>query len=429
MEKMNKTIPIRCKGNRYLFHNKLKHFQGNLKEMRKEDAQKLRSLILKHGWIAPVFVWNKNYILDGHGRMLVLGELLKEGYTIDALPVVDIEANTKKEAGEILLAINSHFQKITDEGLYQFLHEMEIDIESLKDFNLPDIDINNFEASYFGETDPQDAEPQIDRAEELNKIWKVKTGDLWLIGEHRLLCGDSTKTEDVGRVMDGAEPILMVTDPPYGVEYDPDWRNRADRANGKPYGARAIGQVTNDDRVDWTSAYLLFTGDIVYVWHCGRSAKEVSQNIEDAGFDIISQCIWAKNNFAISRGDYHYKHEPCWYAVRKGKNHNWQGSRSETSLWEIDKPLKSETGHSTQKPIECMARPIRNNSAEGGTIYDPFLGSGTTMVACQNLNRKCRGIEIFPAYCAVILQRMIDAFPGIEIKKSEHKNKTKIWKQ
>jgi DNA modification methylase len=265
--------------------------------------------------------------------------------------------------------------------------------------------------------DPADAEPQIDRAEELNKVWQVKPGDLWQIGEHRLLCGDSTKKEDVGRVMGEIKAILMVTDPPYGVEYDADWRNRADRANGKPYGASAIGKVTNDDRVDWTAAYSLFSGDVAYVWHCDRSAKEVSQNIEDAGFDIVSQCIWAKNNFAISRGDYHYKHEPCWYAVRKGKKHNWQGSRSETSLWEIDKPLKSETGHSTQKPLECMAKPIQNNSAAGEYVYDPFIGSGTTMVACQNLNRKCRGIEISENYCAVILQRMTDAFPNIEIKR------------
>lgn len=267
----------------------------------------------------------------------------------------------------------------------------------------------------------KDAEPQIDKAAELNKTWQVKLGDLWQIGEHRLLCGDSTKAADVGRVMGGGKAILMVTDPPYGVDYDPDWRNRADRANGKPYGARAVGLVTNDTRVDWKEAYLLFTGDVAYVWHCGRSAKEVSQNIDDAGFDIISQCIWAKNNFAISRGDYHYKHEPCWYAVRRGKKHNWQGSRSETSLWEIDKPLKSETGHSTQKPLECMARPIRNNSAVGESVYDPFLGSGTTMVAAQNLGRKCYGIELSPGYCAVILQRMTDAFPGIEIKRISEK--------
>jgi len=236
-----------------------------------------------------------------------------------------------------------------------------------------------------------------------------------IVGGHRLLAGDSTKAEDVARVMGGDKALLMVTDPPYGVEYDADWRNRADRANGKPYGARAIGKVENDDVADWTPAWMLFTGDVAYIWHADRRASEVQRSIESAGFVIRCQIIWAKQQFAISRGDYHWKHEPCWYAVRKGATGHWGGDRSQTTLWEIDKHVKSETGHSTQKPIECMARPIRNHDSK--FVYDPFLGSGTTMVACQNLNRKCRGIEISPNYCAVILERMTTAFPDINIKK------------
>jgi DNA modification methylase len=264
-------------------------------------------------------------------------------------------------------------------------------------------------------TEPADAEPQIDKAEELNKVWRVKPGDLWQIGSHRLLCGDSTKKEDVARVMGEIKAVLMVTDPPYGVEYDADWRNRADRANGKPDGARAIGKVKNDDVADWTPAWLLFGGDVAYIWHADRRASEVQRSIESAGFTIRCQIVWAKQQFVISRGDYHWKHEPCWYAVRNGATGHWGGDRSQTTLWEIDKPVKSETGHSTQKPLECMARPIRNHESE--FVYDPFLGSGTTMVACQNLNRKCRGLEISPEYCSVILQRMTDAFPNIEIKR------------
>ena len=341
-------------------------------------------------------------VLGGNMRLLALQKM---GVSDCQIRVVN--GLTPEQKREFVIKDNSNF------GRYDF----DSLANEWSDLPLADWGVDLPDDWLKSDAEPADAEPQIDKAEELNKVWKVKTGDLWQIGEHRLLCGDSTNTKDVTRVMGGGKAILMVTDPPYGVDYDPDWRNRADRANGKPYGAGAIGLVTNDTRVDWKEAYLLFTGDVAYVWHCGRSAKEVSQNIEDAGFDIISQCIWAKNNFAISRGDYHYKHEPCWYAVRKGKNHNWQGSRSETSLWEIDKPLKSETGHSTQKPLECMARPIKNNSAVGESVYDPFLGSGTTMVACQNLHRKCYGIEISPDYCAVILQRMADAFPGIEIKK------------
>jgi DNA modification methylase len=144
----------------------------------------------------------------------------------------------------------------------------------------------------------------------------------------------------------------------------------------------------------------------------------VQQNLEDCGFVIRNQIIWAKNGHVISRGDYHWQHEPCWYAVKK--KGNWCGDRSQTTLWNIDRPKKSETGHSTQKPVECMARPIRNNSYERDSVYDPFLGSGTTMVAAHQLNRKCYGMEIDPKYCQVIIDRMKKLDPAIDIKRVTH---------
>jgi DNA modification methylase len=262
--------------------------------------------------------------------------------------------------------------------------------------------------------EPKDAEPQIDKAEELNKKWRCETGQLWQIGNHRLLVGDSTKAEDVELVMGGEKPILMVTDPPYGVEYDPEWRAAAgvNKNKGK------MGKVTNDDIADWTPAWVLFPGDVAYVWHAGRRASEVQQSIEKAGFSIRNQIIWAKDRMALSRGDYHWQHEPCWYAVRDGKPGHRTEDRTQTTLWTIPARDDSGHGHSTQKPLECMARPIRNHDSE--EVYDPFLGSGTTMVACQNLNRKCMGIEISPSYVAVCLQRMQDAFPGIEITRIDH---------
>ena len=274
--------------------------------------------------------------------------------------------------------------------------------------------------------EPADAEPQIDRAEELNKIWRVKSGDLWQIGEHRLLCGDSTKKEDVGRVMGNDKPLLMVTDPPYGVEYDALWREETgSAANGQTvrissgkainkHKACGVGKVANDDRADWREAWALFPGDVAYVWHAMKTALCVGDSLLASGFEIRAEIVWAKSQLVISQGHYHPQHESCFYAVRKGATGHWQGDHKQTTLWEIDKPQKSETGHSTQKPLECMARPIRNHK---GDVYDPFLGSGTTMVACQNLNRKCRGIEISEAYCSVVLQRMLDAFPNIEIKR------------
>ena len=278
-------------------------------------------------------------------------------------------------------------------------------------------------------TEPADAEPQIDRAEELNKVWRVTLGDLWQIGSHRLLCGDSTRKEDVGRVMGNDKPLLMVTDPPYGVEYDALWREETgSAANGQTvrissgkainkHKACGVGKVANDDRADWREAWALFPGGVAYVWHAMKTALCVGDSLLASGFEIRAEIVWAKSQLVISQGHYHPQHESCFYAVRKGATGHWQGDHKQTTLWEIDKPQKSETGHSTQKPLECMARPIRNHDSE--YIYDPFLGSGTTMVACQNLNRKCRGIEISPAYCSVILQRMQDAFPGIEIRRAD----------
>jgi DNA modification methylase len=229
----------------------------------------------------------------------------------------------------------------------------------------------------------------------------TKPGDVWILGKHRVMCGDSTKKEDVGQLCGTQKPLLMVTDPPYGVEYDPNWRNEADRANGKPYGARAVGKVQNDDRSDWSQAWGLFPGDVAYVWHAGRHASSVQASLEISGFEVRSQIIWAKTRLIISRGHYHWQHEPCWYAFRKGKTAGWIGDRSQVTLWTIDHP-KSETGHGTQKPIECMARPIRNHE---GDVYDPFLGSGTTLIACEQLGRICYGMEIDPVYCDVIVKR------------------------
>jgi DNA modification methylase len=233
----------------------------------------------------------------------------------------------------------------------------------------------------------------------------TKPGDLWLLGEHRLLCGDSTKAEDVGRVLGGRKPFIMVTDPPYGVEYDADWRNHALRSDGSPIAGRAIGKVQNDDKVDWTEAYKLFPGHVAYVWHAGRHASDVVLNLAAALFEMRCQLIWAKSNFAIGRGHYHWGHEPCWYAVRKGGSAKWCGDRTQSTIWNIAKPSKSETGHSTQKPVECMARPIRNHGDKDDDVYDPFLGSGTTIVAAEQLGRRCYALEIEPRYCDVAVQR------------------------
>jgi len=238
----------------------------------------------------------------------------------------------------------------------------------------------------------------------------TKAGDLWLLGDHRVLCGDSTKAENIEKLLEGRIPFLMVTDPPYGVEYDSDWRLEA--GINKPWQTLASGKVENDNRADWTEAYKLFPGHVAYVWHAGRFAATLVNNLNDAGLEIRTQIIWSKPSLVMGRGHYHWQHEPCWYAVRKGGTAKWCGDRKQSTIWQIANMHRTQgnvddgkTIHSTQKPVECMARPIRNHGSNDDDVYDPFLGSGTTLIAAEQLGRKCYGMEISPAYCDVIVQR------------------------
>lgn len=264
-----------------------------------------------------------------------------------------------------------------------------------------------------------------------------KPGDLWLLGDHRLICGDCTDKAVVDRLLNGEKPHLMVTDPPYGVEYNARWRN--ERVDGGVRLDRAEGLVKNDEYADWCTAWMLFPGNVAYVWHAALRASEVQQSLEAARFKTRAQIIWAKNELVIGRGDYHWQHEPCWYAVRPPKSARWNGGRKQTTVWrmlddllrdgedvyarrldaetmyavsgdestvwEIPKPKKSETGHSTQKPVECMRRPMGNNSLRGDLVYEPFAGSGTTLIAGEMMGRKVRAVEIEPVYVDLAIRR------------------------
>lgn len=248
-----------------------------------------------------------------------------------------------------------------------------------------------------------DAGAQIDRAAELAEQYGTAVGQVWQLGKHRLAIGDCTDKTVVDALMQGEKPLLMVTDPPYGVEYDPGWRNDAAEKGLIAFAASREGVVANDNRVDWTEAWKLSPCNVVYCWHADRHASAVQNNLESAGFEIRCQIIWSKPRFVISRGHYHWQHEPCWYAVRKGETAEWCGDRSQTTLWEIPQldDIDQKT-HGTQKPTECMERPIRNHS---GDVYDPFVGSGTTIIAAERQGRRCFAIEIEPSYAAVSIQR------------------------
>ena len=228
----------------------------------------------------------------------------------------------------------------------------------------------------------------------------TQPGDLWILGEHRLLCGDSTKAEDVERLMDGETPRLMVTDPPYGVNYDPEMRSTA----------KSVGKIANDDRASWLDAWSLFPGDVAYVWHASLFTSVVLADLESAGLRRVSMIIWKKPYATFSMANYHWQHEPCWYCVRPSGTRNWIGSPKESTVWDMTQPKdpygrsgEDKTPHPTQKPVEAMARPMRNHDHQ--IVYDPFLGSGTTLIAAEQLGRKCYGMEISPAYCDVVVKR------------------------
>lgn len=354
----------------------------NPKIMNEAGKRRLQKSLQKFGLAGTIICNTDLMIIDGHSRKK---ELIDSG-VVEVL----VSIPSRKLSPEEYSEMNAIFDLSRAGDADMLLIEEILGEELMQEYELESVN------------KPESKEDDFEAAPPKNPITVI--GDVYEVGQHRFSCGDSTDAAVVEKTLAGARPILMVTDPPYGVNYDADWRNRTgDMARS----ARAIGKVSNDDRIDWTLAYNLFSGDVAYVWHSGSNTVEVGKNIEDAGFKLVVQLIWNKNNIVISRGDYHWKHEPCWYAVRKGKKHNWQGSRKENSVWDIPKPQKSETGHSTQKPIECMARPIRNNTYERESVYDPFLGSGTTLIAADQLNRACYGQEIDPAYCDLIVGRFI----------------------
>lgn len=237
----------------------------------------------------------------------------------------------------------------------------------------------------------------------------TEPGDLWVLGQHRVLCGDATRADHVALLLGNAKPLLKITDPPYGVSYDPGWRLKAAQEGKISHPPKRLGKVNNDERSSWLEAWKLVPSVICYVWHGALHASVVEHDLRAAGFEIRSQIIWRKPIAPISRGAYHWQHEPCWYAVRKGSAASWIGGRKQTTVWDIAGKMgnrmgdeDADTNHSTQKPLECMGRPMRNHE---GDAYDPFCGSGTTLIAAQKLGRRCFGMEIDPGYCDVIVER------------------------
>ena len=372
---------------------------ANVRKHGQRNMDAIKASLRRFGQQKPIVVDAKGIVLAGNGTLAAAREL---GWR--EIQIVRTEL-TGSQATAFGIADNRSAELAEwDEKLADVLASLKAE-----DFPLEEIgfDLDELEALKPELKSDADAEPQIDKAEELRAKWGVELGQVWQLGEHRITCGDSTSAEVVKRLLGDEKPHLMVTDPPYGVEYDASWR--AEVNGDGPDSERAVGKVLNDDRADWSEAWALFPGDVAYVWHADIFSPVVAQSLQSSTFVMRALIVWCKNRHTFGRGDYHHQHEPCWYAVRKGRVGHYNGDRTQSTVWEIDKPQKSETGHSTQKPIECMERPIRNNSKPGELVYEPFSGSGTTIIACERTGRKCRAIELNPAYVAVAIQRWADA--------------------
>jgi DNA modification methylase len=356
--------------------DELTDYYKNPRSLSEKEFKQLKTSLDKFGMIDKPIVNldSANTIIGGHQRKHVLEA---SGETECECWVPDREL-TEREVEELNIRLN----KNTGSWDFDTLAN-EFELDDLLDWGF---DKHELDLDLWASDAPEDVEPQIDKAEELREKWGVETGQLWQLGEHRLICGDCTDKAVVERLLGDDKPSLMVTDPPYGVEYESE-----------------KGVVTNDDRFDWSDAYNLFSGDVAYVWHGERTSLDVGINLRSCGFEIRSRIVWVKPSLTMGRGHYHFQHEGAWYAVKTGAVSHWCGDHKQSTVWNID---RENHQHPTVKPIECMERPIKNHESE--FVYDPFLGSGTTLIACERLGRKCRAVEISPAYVAVAIQRWVD---------------------
>lgn len=391
-----------------------------------EQIQQIAASIEQFGMVNPVLLDDDNVLIAGEGRVLgckMLG--------MKKVPAIYLSHLSERQRRAYAIADNRlpqnaswNFERLSDEMNY--LLDANFDV-SIVGFNEQEMEAIMAGAASMLPDGWQEKKVEVKAHERAIKLKKGKVGDddvpkkartaisvpgdIWTLGRHRVMCGSSKDASDVYRLLEGDVPRLMVTDPPYGVEYDPEWRDEVVGGDNK------LETVANDDQFDWTESYRLFPGDVAYVWHAATFCGEVSQNIRDADFIIRSHIIWKKQHFVFSRGHYHWGHEPCFYAVRKGRTAGWIGDRKQQTIWEFanNNPFggateDERTEHSTQKPVEAMLRPILNHS---GDVYDAFAGSGSTVIACEKADRACYAMELDPYWVDTIVRRW-ENFTGQE---------------
>ncbi len=396
---------------------------SNPRRIAEHELDALTRSIRNFGFVQPILARREDHtIIGGHQRLVAARRI---GLTTAPVIFLDI---SDEQARLLNLALNKISGEFDDELLARLLAELKENTEL-------DLTLSGFDDSELKELlRSLDAREKLDRVEdfdldaafeEATRQPRSKVGDIWQLGEHRLACGDATDPSVVERLLDGAKPKLLSTDPPYGVSLDPTWRDGVHNELGpaeKPY-MRTAGHtntsMSGDTRVDWSDAFALVPSITVgYVWHAGVHADEVAAGLKRIGFEIVSQIIWDKGLFAMGRSWYHWGHEPCWAIRRTGAKVSFLGERDQSTIWRVPSPKMIMGGsrerkfdHPAQKPALLSEIPIKNHLKSGESVYDPFLGSGTTLIAAERLSRTAYAIELDPRYVDVALTRF-ERFSG-----------------
>ncbi|WP_366749362.1 site-specific DNA-methyltransferase [Tepidanaerobacter sp. EBM-38] len=375
--------------------DKLIPYANNARTHNKEQINKLRSSLREFGFVNPVLIDKEKNIIAGHGRVMAARE---EG--IKKVPCVLVEHLTDAQKKAYILADN---RLAMDAGWDDEI--LALELENLKELDF-DIDLTGFDAAEIDELfsnihdkDVQDDDFDVDAALEDEPI--SKQGDIWLLGRHRLICGDSTKAETYEKLMEGKKANLCVTDPPYSVNYSSKAGSiKNDNLNDQDFYNFLLAAFKNIENAMADDAS-------IYVFHADTEGYNFRKAFKEAGFYLSGVCIWAKQSLVLGRSPYQWQHEPILFGWRKDGRHKWYSDRKQTTIWNFDRPTKSEL-HPTMKPVPLLAYPIKNSSVTNCIVLDPFGGSGSTLIACEQTGRICYAIELDEKYADVIVKRYIE---------------------
>lgn len=372
---------------------KLIPYINNARTHSAEQITKLRSSLREFGFINPVIIDRDFNVIAGHGR---IAAAKAEG--ISEVPCVFVDYLTEAQKKAYILADN---RMAMDAGWDEELLKIEIENLQAENFDIGLTGFDEKEIVDLFEPDSNAKEDDFDVDEELQKPCITQVGDIWLLGNHRLICGDSTKEETYAALMDGKKANLTVTDPPYNVNYEGSAGKikNDNMENGKFYQF-LLEAFTNMEKVMADDAS-------IYVFHADTEGLNFRKAFADAGFYLSGTCIWKKQSLVLGRSPYQWQHEPVLFGWKKKGKHQWYTGRKESTIWEFDKPKKNGD-HPTMKPIPLIAYPIKNSSMSNCIVLDPFGGSGSTLIACEQTNRICYTIELDEKFCDVIVKRFIE---------------------